>query len=250
MTIMKFTSDMQNNELPGRAQRIFDFILSKILTGKIKYNRQDTYLTYGELHRGLQLEMIGPTIGVSLANQGLGELATYLHENGLPPLTGLIIDSTTLMPAQGFFELHGKTVDDLPWWQNEMEKVLKFDWASATNETLYPDEFDEQIQFKEGSVKTVIVNAYERSGAARRKCIEYYGVICSVCETSMSSKYGDIGKDFIHVHHLYPDKLKAGVEYQIDPIQDLRPVCPNCHAMLHTDNPPLSIETLKSKLRS
>lgn len=249
MTIMKYISDMQNNELPARAQRIFDFILSKISTGKIKYNRQDTYLTYGELHSGLKLEMIGPTIGISLANQGLGELATYLHENGYPPLTGLIVDSTTLMPALGFFELHGKTIDDLPWWQKEMERVLMFDWTSNKTETIYPDEIDEGIKFTEGATKSVTVNAYERSGKARRKCIQHYGAICSVCETLMSDKYGDIGKDYIHVHHLYPDKLRAGIEYQIDPIKDLRPVCPNCHAMLHRNERLLTIEELKNKLK-
>lgn len=136
---------MQTDQMPERAKRILDFILRKISTGKIKYNRQDTYLTYGELHNGLHLEMIGPTIGISLSNQGLGELATYLHKNDLPPLTGLIVDNTTLMPAQGFFDLHHKTLDDLEWWQNEMERVLKFDWASATKETLYPDEVEEQF---------------------------------------------------------------------------------------------------------
>lgn len=102
---------------------------------------------------------------------------------------------------------------------------------------------------REGSTKTVIINAYERSGPARKKCIQHYGLKCSVCETSMADKYGAIGNDYIHVHHLYPEKLRAGSEYEIDPIKDLRPVCPNCHAMLHTNNPPLSIETLKSKLR-
>jgi 5-methylcytosine-specific restriction protein A len=39
---------------------------------------------------------------------------------------------------------------------------------------------------------------------------------------------------------------QVGGEYQVDPIADLRPVCPNCHAMLHSRRPtPLSIAELK-----
>ena len=41
-----------------------------------------------------------------------------------------------------------------------------------------------------------------------------------------------MGKDFIHVHHIIPlNEIKE--EYTVDPIKDLVPVCPNCHAMLH-----------------
>ena len=37
-----------------------------------------------------------------------------------------------------------------------------------------------------------------------------------------------------------------GGGYQVDPVRDLRPVCPNCHAMLHQRRPgPFGIEELK-----
>jgi len=34
------------------------------------------------------------------------------------------------------------------------------------------------------------------------------------------------------VHHLVPIS-KIGKKYRVDPIKDLRPVCPNCHAVIH-----------------
>jgi 5-methylcytosine-specific restriction protein A len=37
-------------------------------------------------------------------------------------------------------------------------------------------------------------------------------------------------------------------KYEVDPIKHLRPVCPNCHAMLHRQEPPFTIEELKEKL--
>ena len=36
-----------------------------------------------------------------------------------------------------------------------------------------------------------------------------------------------------------------GEEYEIDPEQDLRPVCANCHRMLHRKRRAISIEELK-----
>jgi 5-methylcytosine-specific restriction enzyme A len=42
---------------------------------------------------------------------------------------------------------------------------------------------------------------------------------------------------------------KVGPGYAVDPLEDLRPVCPNCHAMLHKRNPAFTPEELKQKLR-
>ena len=53
----------------------------------------------------------------------------------------------------------------------------------------------------------------------------------------------------IHVHHLRP-LAAQGTEYELDPIEDLRPACPNCHAMLHARPDALSIEELRALLRS
>ena len=59
--------------------------------------------------------------------------------------------------------------------------------------------------------------------------------------------YGELGKDFIHVHHIVPLNT-IGEEYKVDYKNDLIPVCPNCHAMLHRklNNKYYSIEELKS----
>jgi 5-methylcytosine-specific restriction protein A len=101
--------------------------------------------------------------------------------------------------------------------------------------------------FVEGSVKQVVVNAYERSPAARRACILHYGARCQVCGVSFKERYGAIVDGFIHVHHLVP-LAAIGEEYALDAVRDLRPVCPNCHAVLHRTDPPLSIEELKAMI--
>ena len=97
----------------------------------------------------------------------------------------------------------------------------------------------------EGKLRKVIVNAYERNAVARNRCIKHYQATCSVCDLDFQDRYGEIGKGFIHVHHLL--ELSAiGKEYRVDPIKDLRPVCPNCHAMLHQKSPTYTIDEMRA----
>ncbi len=109
----------------------------------------------------------------------------------------------------------------------------------------YPDEV-EVTGHTEGATKKVLVNAYERSSKARTDCIRHYGAHCYICRFDFSKIYGDeLGKGFIHVHHLV-DISTIGKEYIVDPINDLRPLCPNCHAMIHKRKPALKLEELKN----
>jgi predicted HNH restriction endonuclease len=100
----------------------------------------------------------------------------------------------------------------------------------------------------EGALHRVTANRFERNPIARRACIAHYGDSCIVCGFSFEKVFGLRGKGFIHVHHLSPLARQQG-SYTVDPIRDLRPVCPNCHAMLHRDDPPTSIDDLRAELR-
>ena len=115
-------------------------------------------------------------------------------------------------------------------------------------QTIYADEVDENIEYAEGKTKKVLVNNYERNPIARKKCIEHFGVTCQVCTFDFEKKYGEIGKEFIHVHHKI-DISTVGKEYSVDPISDLIPVCPNCHSMLHKKKPAYTIEELKEIMK-
>lgn len=113
--------------------------------------------------------------------------------------------------------------------------------------TVFPEEVPEGEQFFEGAVTKRFVNVYERNPAARTTCVNHYGCKCFVCDFDFEGCYGEIGRLFIHVHHLVELSTING-EYVVDPINDLRPVCPNCHAMIHRKKPALSIEQLKGHL--
>lgn len=119
----------------------------------------------------------------------------------------------------------------------------------ASYENLFPDELKPGQKYVEGARKQVRVNSYERNPRARKECIKAHGSNCAVCGFNFELKYGELGKGFIHTHHLKPLALTDG-EYELDPVEDLRPVCPNCHAMLHRPDRMLSIEELQGILQA
>ncbi len=110
------------------------------------------------------------------------------------------------------------------------------------------NENDLQIMegYKEGKPNQITTNIYERNPLARKECIESFGWLCSVCGFNFEKIYGTLGKDFIHVHHLNP-LAEISEPHLINPINDLRPICPNCHAMIHRyKDKTLTIKELKT----
>lgn len=99
----------------------------------------------------------------------------------------------------------------------------------------------------EGSKRKVIVNAYERNPLARAACIAHHGHRCQVCSVDLGERFGEVADGFIHVHHIVP-LASIGRRYEVDPIRDLVPVCPTCHAVIHLQIPPLSIAEAKALL--
>jgi 5-methylcytosine-specific restriction enzyme A len=97
----------------------------------------------------------------------------------------------------------------------------------------------------EGKEIKTIIKKYERSRVNRAACIEHHGIKCKICELSFSEQYSPIGEGFIHVHHLKPLSALQG-SYIIDPVNDLIPVCPNCHSMIHKKDPPYTLEEIQN----
>lgn len=97
----------------------------------------------------------------------------------------------------------------------------------------------------EGGIRRVTLDRYERNPINRELCLLANGYTCKVCGFNFEKQYGKLGENFIHVHHIIPISHTKS-EYVIDPVKDLIPVCPNCHAMLHKSDPPLMPEQLKS----
>jgi len=110
-----------------------------------------------------------------------------------------------------------------------------------------PEEVSQPELYLEGAVREVKVNAYERSAQARAACIDHHNAVCAACEFDFGLVYGEVAEGLIHFHHIVPLST-IGAEYKLDPIKDLIPLCPNCHAVVHRGSEVMSIETLKEHL--
>ncbi|MCK1580665.1 HNH endonuclease [Bradyrhizobium sp. 168] len=111
-----------------------------------------------------------------------------------------------------------------------------------------PEEIPGDQKFEEGAAVQSLINRYERDPAARQKCITHHGPVCVVCGLSLADRYGPEVYGLIHVHHLTP-LASVGKRAAMDPVRDLRPVCPNCHAVIHSTRPPRTIDQVKKMLR-
>lgn len=160
---------------------------------------------------------------------------------------------------------HGYSLKTFPMQYDETEagtaRIKSFDWIlhdkhlARVGENWYALNVEESSNIKaieevvnpenyaEGATKTIAVNAYERNSNARAKCISHYGCKCYVCGFDFQTVYGDIGKGFIHVHHEV-SLAEIKQEYNVDPIKDLKPLCPNCHGIIHRTHPPISVDAL------
>lgn len=139
------------------------------------------------------------------------------------------------------------------WWKLEGEaQTASFCCALAelTGEGFHvamPGE-ERAATYAEGHVARVYVNRYERDPRTRRAAIEKHGARCFGCNVEMREIYGEIAKDFIHIHHTRP-LAKAGGSIAPD-LKDLIPLCPNCHAVVHLNDPPLSVDQLRHRMDS
>jgi 5-methylcytosine-specific restriction protein A len=107
----------------------------------------------------------------------------------------------------------------------------------ASVNQLLPDELPRGEHYPEGAAKKITVNRYESDRRNRRACIKAFGCSCSICGFDFEARYGKLGKGYIHVHHI-KDLSTLGPDYAVNPVTDLAPVCPNCHAMLHRHGSP------------
>jgi hypothetical protein len=137
----------------------------------------------------------------------------------------------TSMDAEKLWDDVGRDVEA---GQNQRWTLARCRWSNAATPPVYT----------EGNRFDVRLNAVERNPRARMACIAHYGPRCFVCGFDFAATYGELGKDFIHVHHRKDIALSSGV-YVIDPVDHLIPLCPNCHAMVHRTKPALSVEALQ-----
>lgn len=125
------------------------------------------------------------------------------------------------------------------------------------NESILPEEIDENEEkhLKEGQKKIIVVNAYERNSEARARCLKYYKKLngghikCEICGFNFGKFYGKEFEGKIHIHHL-KEIASIGEEYEINAEKDLIPICPNCHMVVHSRKPAITIDEMRELLKN
>jgi len=125
---------------------------------------------------------------------------------------------------------HGSSFRPDVTLQSILDVVRRAADTAVPSPTL-PDEIHE-TRYPDGAVSRILVNRYERNPNARAACLKHHGVACVCCEMTFGDVYGEDFDGYIHVHHLRPLAQLDG-SYDVDPLTELVPVCPNCHAAIH-----------------
>jgi len=159
----------------------------------------------------------------------------YIHANHMHDIgNNLNIDTYTLEKektgSMTIFktELLDQYVDSFT--QYERVKGINFDYITKLE--------NENISVVSCAVNTegrrlmYYTTKYERSLKNRNKAIDIHGTICKGCKFDFEKTYGERGKGFIEIHHLKP-LSDLNEEIEVNPEEDLVPLCSNCHRMIH-----------------
>ncbi len=120
---------------------------------------------------------------------------------------------------------------ELELWRKDPGHLLR-DFPDLKQSLVGNVELPETI-YMEGALKTILTDRFERNLQARRRCVAIHGTACAVCGFDFGLVYGEGFSGKIEVHHRKPIS-ETGGEYAVDPMNDLVPVCPNCHMVLHS----------------
>ena len=214
----------------------------------------DGIVTYAAL---LEEVVLHPTRGDEDSERMLSEVLAETKDEGLweteksPVATLYAMSNCIRLPNPVPMDSLVKVADGNPLsreFRYSYSLVEETDLEMDFADVLEPDELPD-TKFLEGSTRRTVVNSYERKPKARLQCIHHHGTRCIVCGMDFGETYGELGRGFIHVHHL-KSLAAQKKKHAVDPKKDLVPVCPNCHAMLHKQEPPLTPAKLKRLMKS
>ncbi|MGN7761288.1 HNH endonuclease [Paenibacillus sp. 22594] len=107
---------------------------------------------------------------------------------------------------------------------------------------------DLQNKFAEGLRSKRESYFFARNKALAKAAKEYYGYTCCICDFNFEKVYGELGVGYIECHHLSPLSERPQEEWSElleTKIDDVRVVCSNCHRVIHSKKPALTIEQVK-----
>lgn len=186
-------------------------------------------------------------VGIGRRNIGqyLSHIGHKCKELTLPVITVLVVYKGTNRVGRGYVEFESNFENNPALVQSETNKVWNNGaWSDLVENIVEIDGvWTHDIVTKEGATTCVKRNVKIRDMRLRNTCLELKGYKCCVCGFEGTKVYGKNFKNIIEVHHLNPI-ANGNRESTVD---DLVPVCPNCHRALHSKPgiEPYTVEELK-----
>lgn len=241
-------TNLESNGWIGDDKLVLDRLAVKVIVDKMA--KSNSSITYGEMARAVE-RLRGRAMSAQGFAYSLGRIQDYCLALGLPCLPVMAVGSDQ-KPAGGFIEhyheIHPEAVDasDFDIIRQERRNCLEcrewqvlYDYVGLNEQVpeiraLLAEHLSGPV-YKEGKrVEGVLSKEIERNPQARMRCLALKGHRCIVCEKDIEEVYGVSG--IVHVHHLRPIADYEG-EHEVDPMKDLVPVCPTCHAVIHSKGP-------------
>ncbi|PZR02192.1 MAG: hypothetical protein DI539_27850, partial [Flavobacterium psychrophilum] len=182
-----------------------------------------------------------------------GAAKIWLYSNGFVDVLKLPNGNFKAKAINGFLNwaTSVKAFDIVGKFKKDQENNKHFE--ILVHSTILPDSLLRKINiailnqesFDEGFKKEIIKEVSSRNKSVIELAKNRYGTRCTACGFDFGIYYGAHGKGFIEMHHLYPLNLGK----RETRAKDLRPVCANCHRMLHKGKRLLTIEELKLIIR-
>ncbi|HEV2544282.1 MAG TPA: hypothetical protein VGU70_16120 [Methylobacterium sp.] len=107
------------------------------------------------------------------------------------------------------------------------------------------DKDEDKKEYNEGERRLTEVQILTRNKGLVAAAKEKYKSICRACDFDFSKFYGEIGIGFIECHHLNPISKVTPKSPPVT-VDEVTVLCSNCHRMVHTSSPPLTVEALKA----
>lgn len=140
--------------------------------------------------------------------------------------------------------------------QEQLVVAEKLEKARESGKKLLIYRENEKIQ--EGELVEKTSTTRKRSQKLRKAAVDYYKkqegeLRCAACGFSFAETYGELGEDFIEMHHekpLFQYEDEALETYLDEAVKNMKPLCANCHRMIHRNRKNiLTVEQLKEKIK-
>lgn len=115
--------------------------------------------------------------------------------------------------------------------------------ASSTKEESLDSTMSSRVKEEEETTETSLDIKTDTLWEDKKKeCLDYYGAVCDLCGFDFGYTYGIQFEGLIKVHNL---KSEAPLE-EVNPQEDLIPICHNCEAVIQAHTPHFNIEEVKA----